>query len=100
MADSIRILKKAYFVVHTDNELDNIYMGNPHVNKGSALIEMSQFYQNSKRKILADGEIIESAWINKDSYSIQTSSGAHYHGSIILADLTRVINLKKEMAKI
>lgn len=94
MVDSIRILKKAYFVVHTDNEWDTICMGDPHVNKGSAQIEMRDFYQKSKDKILADGETIDSAWIDKNGYSIQTASGAHYHGNILMADLTEAKNLK------
>lgn len=94
MVDSIKILKKAYFVVHTDNELDTIYMGDPHVNKKSAQIEMNDFYRKSRSRILADGETIDSAWIDKNGYSIQTASGAHYHGNIIMADLTEAKNLK------
>lgn len=96
MSNSIRLLKKAYLVVHADNEQDNIYAGQPHVNKNSAVLEMSRIYRKLKRNIMADMEKIDTAWKTTSAYCIRTEAGAEYRGNIILVDLKNPLNLTRE----
>lgn len=96
MTDSIKILKKAFVVVYADSTSGCMYAGQPHINKRSAVIELSHHYQTVKKKLRTDGVKATVSWMTTNGCHVRTISGNTYDATILGIDLRNAVDLTQK----
>ena len=83
----MRILKRVYCVIQTNNKDNNILTGLPCANKKAALRVMNEHFQKTKEDIIKSGRNIKTCRSDVNGYCIITEDRTEYRCVIQLVNL-------------